>query len=240
MKFITLFCYICRVKTSVVISAFKAEEFIEECLDSIFVQDYLHEVLIAIDGCDSTRRELNRIKHKYDSRLKIFYSTANLSPYPQINQLIKIATGDYILPFGADDVMRPKMLKILAQQKGDADLIRFKCLNFGTVEDSRIGKTYYPGGVKLYKKGVFNVFGGFPKPYLSADSDLQYRIDKFRQVIKIEILQSVLFDRRIHETNLTRTIPKKDRDLSYKRKHYPSILDAYFQVDEIKYEAQTE
>lgn len=224
------------MKTSIIISAFRAEKFIEECLDSVFIQEHLYEVLLAVDGCPDTMKEIERIKHKYDKRLKVYYSRRHYSnPFPHRNALIKMATGDYVLPFDADDIMRPNMLKELNRQKKDADVFRFKCLNFGDVQDNRIGKTYHPGCVKLYRRTLFNIFGGFPKPYLSADSDLQYRIDKFRNVIRVEVSQSVLFDRRIHETNLTRTIPIRDRNLDYKKKQYPSILDVYFEVEDISY-----
>lgn len=224
------------MKTSVLISAYQAEDFIEECLDSIFVQDHLHEVLIAVDGCRSTLKSIKAIEHKYDDRLKVFYSKKNLSPYPQINQLIKLSTGNYIIPFGADDVMRPDMISTLEEMKGGADVLRFRCYNFGDVEDNRIGTTYHPGGVKLYRRGVFNIFGGFPAPYLSADSDLQFRIDRFPKIIRVRIIQDVLFDRRIHENNLTRTIPTSERNLDYKLKTYHSILDVHFEVEEVEYE----
>lgn len=222
------------MKTSVIIAAYKAQDFLEECLDSVFIQDHVHEVLLSIDSCEDTLSEIKRIRHKYDPRLKVYSTEKNIGPYPQFNQLIKMSEGDYLLFFGADDIMRPGMIKTLDKLKGDSDLLQFMCLNFGNVSDSRIGKVYFPGGVKLFKKDIFRVFGGFPSDYLSADSDLAYRMETFSNAIRIKKVSNVLFDRRIHETNLTRLKPPKFRDKSYKLKRYASILDVYFEPEEIE------
>ena len=55
---------------SICISAWKAQEYIEECLDSIYSQSWFKnhnewEVLIGIDGCVDTLKKMNEIKHKY-------------------------------------------------------------------------------------------------------------------------------------------------------------------------------
>lgn len=223
------------MKISVVISAYRAEQFIEECLDSIFIQDNLHEVLVAVDGCETTRTELLRIKHKYDDRLQLFYSHENRSPYPNINAMIHRSTGTHIVPIGADDVFRPRAFRKLSHKAYDCDVVRFKAHNFGTVSDSRIGKDYYPGGAKLFRRRVFDLLGGFPRPYSSSDSDLQFRIDRFHKHIRSKLIADVLCDRRIHENNLTRTIPRSERSISYRQKTYNTIEEAYFEPEKIEY-----
>lgn len=222
------------MKTTVIITAYKSHTFIEECLDSVFKQKHLHEVLLSIDACTDTLDKVNEIRSKYGDKLKVFFCPVNVGTFPQRNVLIRKTSGDYILFFDSDDVMRPEMLSLLNRFKDNADVVQFQAYNFGDVLDSRIGKSYFPGGTALYKRGIFNILGGFPKPYLSADSDLRLRIKQFGNLIKIKRINAVLFDRRIHDTNLTRLHPPKFRDKSYKLKRYASILDVYFEPEEIE------
>lgn len=222
------------MKTTVIITAYKAQDFLEECLDSVFKQKHLHEVLLSIDACTDTLDKVNDIRSKYGDKLKVFFCPVNVGTFPQRNTLIGKSLGDYILFFDSDDVMKPEMLSLLNRFKDNADVVQFQAYNFGDVLDSRIGKSYFPGGTKLYKRGVFNIFGGFPSPFLSSDSDLEHRIKQFGNLIKIKRINAVLFDRRIHDTNLTRLHPPKFRDKSYKLKRYASILDVYFEPEEIE------
>lgn len=224
------------MKTSVVISAFKAEKFIKECLDSIINQPHIHEILLTVDGCAETLAEVKRIKGKYGDKLKAYNSPENKGVYTQFNQLIKKATGDYIMFFGADDIMNKNMMDVLNRRKGNFDVVTFRCINFGDGDSPRLGRTVDSIGVRLFKASLFNIFGGFPEMPCGMDDELRYRMNYFSGLVKTKTLPIVLFKRRIHDSNLTVKYPIKKRDKSYGLKRYSSVLDLHCEINPIPLE----
>ena len=66
---------------SIIISAYKASEFIEECLDSILGQStsIRYEVILGVDGCKDTLDKIKSILYKYRSlNIKLYYSKKNV------------------------------------------------------------------------------------------------------------------------------------------------------------------
>lgn len=224
------------MKTSIIISAYRAVPFLEKCLDSIIGQPHLHEILLTIDGCPETLAEVKRIKPKYGEKLKAYNSPENRGVYVQFNQLIKKATGDYIMFFGADDIMNDDMMEVLNKHKGNFDVVTFRCINFGDGDSPRLGRVVDSIGVRLFKASLFNIFGGFPEARHSMDDELMYRMNYFSGLIKTKTLPNVLFKRRIHDSNLTVKYPINKRDKSYKLKRYSSVLDLYCEVNPIPLE----
>ena len=68
-------------KVSVIISAYGAEDYIEECISSVASQSYFQEnnfeILVGIDGCCSTLDKMMKIKDQrkilYMRELAVFY-----------------------------------------------------------------------------------------------------------------------------------------------------------------------
>jgi len=224
------------MKTSIIISAYRAAPFLEECLDSIINQPHIHEILLTVDGCAETLAEVKRIKGKYGNKLKAYNSPENRGVYTQFNQLIKKASGDYIMFFGADDIMNDDMMDVLNKSKDGFDVVTFNCINFGNVTDRRIGRKMRAAGVRLFKIELFRIFGGFPEVVCGMDGEMVYRMDYFKGLVKTNHIPNVLFQRRIHKSNLTVTHPYAKRDKSYKLKRYSSVLDLHCEVNPIPLE----
>ncbi|MDR1679065.1 MAG: glycosyltransferase family 2 protein [Prevotellaceae bacterium] len=98
------------MKVSVIIPVYKVEQYLDECLQSVFSQTYKDlEIILVDDGspdkcpqlCDEYARQDNRIKviHKENGGL----SDAR-------NAGIKIATGEYVLFLDSDDYWSDKNL----------------------------------------------------------------------------------------------------------------------------------
>ena len=102
---------------SILISAYKAEDYIEEALDSILKQDFNKEpfeILIGIDNCQSTLNKLDKIKDKYKKFLKVFYFSDNRGWAQVRNSLFyNESKYDKILSFDADDIMLADHVKSL-------------------------------------------------------------------------------------------------------------------------------
>lgn len=189
---------------SIIIPAYKAENFIEECLDSIKGQTYFinhpeYEILIGIDCCITTLHKIASISHNYNN-LKLFYFNQNVGPYIIKNTLIDYAKYENILFFDADDIMKSYLVETAMYDKNSYDIVRIRFVNF---KDSANNQT--PGrtadGIFLIKKDKFNNIGGFSGWRCAADTDFHNRT--VRNNYKANHIQTELFLRRMHDNNLT-------------------------------------
>lgn len=109
---------------SVVIPAYNAEAFIENCINSILRQSYqTFEIVVVNDGSkDNTLEILNRLA-KADSRVKV-YSKKNGGVSAARNNALSLATGDYITCVDADDDLPDDALKnMVSLMKDDVDFV---------------------------------------------------------------------------------------------------------------------
>ena len=136
----------------ILISAYRAQQFIEECLSSI---PKGQPILLGIDGCKDTLDKVRGIMHHYPD-LKVFWYPVNSGPYVTFNSLLTHVPKDgMFLTFGADDIMFPDMVGKMAA----------KCPS-KNVHD----------GVVCLKKEHMALVGGFRNWRMGADSDLLLRL----------------------------------------------------------------
>lgn len=101
---------------TVVIPAFKATDYLEDCLDSVLAQrsDVLSlQVLVGIDACPETQQIAKKLSIKYGSSVQFWRSTKNVGSYVMKNSLLrKIPRRDgLVLFFDSDDLMPKGLLK---------------------------------------------------------------------------------------------------------------------------------
>lgn len=182
---------------SVIVTAYKAEKFINRCLASIDMQSYFedfddYEILLGIDGCQKTLNIVERIKN-----LRVFMMKENVGTYITSNTLIDNSKYDYILRFDSDDIMKPYMIERLMLSEGDAIRMRYRYINFGRISSP----DRWSWGQVMFKRKVFDACGGYVPWRCSGDKELLYRIEgRF----KIHKLDERLFYKCIHENCLTR------------------------------------
>lgn len=168
------------MKITVIIPAYRAQNFIEECLDSVARQTINCNIIVGIDGCEKTKDKLLQIKHKY-SNLRVIYFPENRGCYITLNSLIDLCDSDtYIQVFGADDVMHSNMLQLMRRST--------PCYSQFS-------------GISLLHKSYYDRLGGYMPWRVAADTEFRQRLKKtepkFRQIKQ-------LFSRRIHDDQLTR------------------------------------
>jgi glycosyltransferase involved in cell wall biosynthesis len=192
---------------TVIIAAYRAEEFIEECLDSILKQQWdfrMIEVLVGVDGCEATLNKIMEIKDKYnDIRLKCIWFKENMGCYITSNTLISMAKFNNILTFGADDIMLPHMIKTIMSYSDRYNMIKFKMLNFQHTNPN-INHVYRIAaeGCRFFDKRVFMLVGGYVPWRHTGDSEY---IARTKPVTCECYIEEVLFHRRLHEKALTIT-----------------------------------
>ena len=182
-------------KINIVIPAYKSEEFVEECLDSIYSQvPRPDRVLIGVDGCPDTLRKLKEIRSKYDN-LEIYYSEINNGSYITCNTLItKIPKDQYFIKFDSDDFMYPGFI---AEMYRDLD-------NKRTTD-----------GVIFLSKKDFDLCGGYEAWKCGADTDM---VQRLKIVSSIKNAQK-LFKYNKHDKQLT-----AKSDTSLKSKYREDII----------------
>lgn len=192
---------------SIILTAWKTQDYIEECLDSINKQQFFnkektnYEILLGIDGCEKTLEKINQIKHKYNN-LKVFYFRENVGTYIVCNTLIMMAEYEYIYKFDTDDIMLPDTISTLYSytKKEKADMVLAHCKRVHMNTNKTDKPSILGPGLIFIKTETFKKFGGFQPIRCGADTELYKRIQKFT---KVKIIPNVCTISRIHNNNLT-------------------------------------
>lgn len=102
------------IKLSVVVSCYKQENYIAECLNSILTQEvnFNYEVIIA-DDCspDKTQKVIEQFYDKYPDKIKLLFQKVNVGAARNYFAVHKLAIGKYVAHFDGDDVMLPGKLQ---------------------------------------------------------------------------------------------------------------------------------
>lgn len=176
---------------SVIIPAYKATKYIDECLSSIKGDC---EILIGVDGCEKT---YSHIKHLNN----VFYFEKNIGPYVIKNTLVDVAKGDVIVFFDSDDVMVDGLLPKIDKSIQNAEYIPLNYINF----QNKIGLGHMMNdAVIAIKKETFNSLNGFYPWRCGADTEFAYRL-KYNNITKGSIGTEASYYRRLHGENLTMT-----------------------------------
>ena len=133
-------------------------EELKEAVESILKQTYSNlELILTVDGPvpDERKLFLEEIQHS-DGRIKLLWNEINRGPGAARNSAIKVANGDYIAIFDADDVAYPdkleKQLNYLLQES--LDLVGSTYTEFATDVNEQIETRTFPVDSKEIKKNI--------------------------------------------------------------------------------------
>lgn len=176
---------------SVIIPAYRATKFIDECIASLG-NDV--EILVGVDCCKET---FNHLKDRSDIRL--FYFTKNVGPFVIKNKLVDEATHENILFFDADDVMVEGAVQTIESTLKNVDYVKLSYINFYVKKDPKGHKMN--DTVIAIKRNVFNSLNGFQPWRCGADTEFTKRLEYNN--IKSGTVGDVCYFRRLHGDNLT-------------------------------------
>jgi len=221
-----------KIPISIIITAYKSQKFIEECLDSIENQTYFvdndnFEILVGVDGCESTYNKLNEIKHKYRN-LHIYMMAENKGTYITTNTLIGLVKNEDVIRFDSDDIMMSNLVKETIKNKKDNDIVM---LGYSDLKNNKIeNKFSLASGIIYFKKSIMdNIAGGYMPWICGADTEL---ITRLANRVKISQINKALFYRRIHDGSLTNR-PETGPG-SEIRENYRNQIKIFYNNDEIK------
>jgi len=190
---------------SILITAYKSQNFIEECLDSIENQTYFKdnnefEVLLGIDACEETLKKVQEIRHKYRN-ISVYMMKENKGPYVVLNTLLDLVKYDNLIIFGSDDVMMRYMISEIMSINNKHDIIQFKFKTF--TKDVHLpsrGANMFAIGAIFIKKSVFDIAGGYQAWRCSGDYELMTRV---QGRVRMTRIAKELFFRRDHPNSLS-------------------------------------
>ena len=205
---------------SVCITAYNAQDYIEECLCSVASQTWFKthdnwEIIVGIDGCDKTLQKVKSIMNEFKN-LRVMMMDSNKGTYITSNTIMSNAKYSNLFRFDSDDIMLPNLVETIMNKKEDCPFVRYKFRNFG--KDQKTGVAW---GTIYISKDVFDKYGGYMPWPCGADSEIYYRLVNFE---KIKTIDEVLMLRRVHEESLTQS--KKTGMKSLLRKKYQQIINS--------------
>lgn len=131
-----------NIKVSVIIPVYNADEFLEECLNSVINQTLKEiEIICVVDG---SKDESLNILEKYaqgDSRIKIL-TQHNMGPGAARNEALNIVKGEYVAFVDADDWIEENALNGLYEYADGVDMVLFNAVEHLTGTDNK--KRLYP------------------------------------------------------------------------------------------------
>lgn len=99
-----------KPKVSIILSAYNHKPFVAKCIDSVINQTYKDFEFIIFDDC-STDGTFEIIQSYNDDRIKLFRAPYNRGMVENINEAIKISTGEYIAHINSDDCWESSKLE---------------------------------------------------------------------------------------------------------------------------------
>lgn len=208
---------------SVIIPVYNGEQYLPECLDSIAAQHYPNlEVIIINDGStDGTLEVLNA----HPLLKTIVNVPINEGVYKARNLALKMAKGNFICLFDADDIMAEGNLKRLVGhllQHPDLLLVKGLLQRFrikdGIIEEESILNVFALGSAMM-RKEAFDVVGLFADD-MRWGADADWHLRAIEKEIRMDVLEVNTLFYRLHRDNMSNQVEqaKKARLEIIKRK----------------------
>ena len=211
-----------RPDVSVVIPTYQSGRFVAEAIDSALGQDEApHEVIVVDDGSTDDTPE---VIAAYGSAVIGVRHPENRGVAAARNTGIETLTGDVVVMLDADDRMLPHRLRVsvdrllaggkgvgcvLGQQRifdgrGEADLPEW------ALEVDGATRRYSTSQVTAWRR-TYEQVGGYDEAFdLGDDSDWLLRVRAAG--LEVLLLDDVLTERRIHDTNISEQFADRSRD----------------------------
>ena len=197
-----------RKKVSIIIPTKGHVNYLKECLSSVLSNikdDNNYEVLVGIDNCEETLKQLNELPNDY--RINYYYFENSLGPYIIRNSLVEISDTELIFFFDADDVLLDGSIDLIFKKTLDFDILKIGYQNFSnelSIKDFALDQRSknIGEGVFLVKKSKFLMVRGFENWVIAADSDFHIR-SKIKSLKTLSLPGNTFFARRLHPNSLT-------------------------------------
>jgi hypothetical protein len=200
-----------KLNIAIIISAWKAQNYIEQLLDSI-ENNSMHPsmVLIGIDACKETKEELKKILNSkiYSFEINIYFSEENVGTFNIRNNLNDLAfekyKSDVIINMDSDDMLHCQYIRAfhdLILINKDCIIAPNKLFNFRHSNGKLKSIQNYQCEVNCFSKEIWKKIGYYLPYRISSDREWLARAIKLN--VKVITNKSMLYYRRMHDNQLT-------------------------------------
>ncbi len=204
------------MKYTIIIPSYNQQDYLADAIESALDQTVPCEVIVIDDG--STDNSL-AIARNYEPRIKVI-SQVNKGLSSARNTGIMNATGDYILPLDADDILLSNCVETM--MKYDADIIAPSLKLFGlhenelilaqaTLKDFREANRI--GYFSAIRKSKLLEIGGYSPRMTWGYEDLHLWINLLSTGASLKVLQDVLVLYRTKEFSMLTTAQQHHQEL---------------------------
>ena len=176
---------------SIIIPCYNVESFIDECIESLTLQDYSDIEIIAVDdgSTDMTGSKLDSMAEK-DTRIKVFH-TKNCGRSAARNLGMEKSEGEYISFIDSDDFVKPEYISTLFNALIETDADFSEASHYCNVLST--GELKYVPAVR--EKTVYNGYVRFVEDvYLDKDKTFFVNgITVTSKLFKRELLEGIRF-----------------------------------------------
>ena len=210
---------------SVLVPAYNAEAFLEQCLESIFAQTYRHlEIIVVDDGSTDSSGAISDRWAERDDRIRVIHQP-NGGHSAARNTALDAMTGELMMMVDSDDVIHPEftatLLGVMQEHNADIAVTGYTAF-FGSQPDfssrrngsPRVydqqqamlavfyqqGLTHSPWG-RLFKASLFEGIR-FPLGIIYEDLAIIYPL--LRKCHRVVAIDDVLYGYRQHVSNSMR------------------------------------
>lgn len=209
-------------KISIIIPAYNQAEFLEDCIESAYNQTYpAHEIIIVNDGStDNTREIAERYMFKdfplIESPVKVI-NQVNKGLSAARNAGVALATGDYILPLDADDMLMENAIEVITRKilETNCDVVAPSFVEFGKRDREVILQQVNDvkeflvanrlGYFSAIRRSVLLETGGYSPRMTHGWEDLHHWIDIFTRGKSLAVIQEPLVRYRVKESSMITT-----------------------------------
>lgn len=210
---------------TVIIASYNHAPYIEECIRSVLEQSYPNIELLVIDD-GSKDDSVQRIKRLQEQHVFDFRVQQNQGLTTTLNQALARSCGEFIVPFGSDDIMLPERIARqvahmidkpevgicagnielidsdggLYPERHQGREIPFRRMDFEDVFLER--KPYPPAPTLMFRREALEKVGGFDPDIRLEDLLIELKIT--RAGYFIDCLGEVLAKYRKHATNTSK------------------------------------
>lgn len=215
---------------SIIIPSYDQEEYLNEAINSA-VENHPHEVIVIDDG--STDNSL-QLAQSYGNRVKVI-SQVNKGLASARNTGVMNATGEYILPLDADDVLQPNAVERIQEiiDQTDADIVAPSFRTFGTTnQEVIIGPANVFDFLEANRIGYFSAIrksklleiGGYSPRMTWGYEDLHLWINLLNRGAKLVTMKDILVNYRTKEQSMI-TVADAHRDelLDQIKRDFPEL-----------------
>lgn len=215
------------MKTSIIIPLYNQKDFFRETIESALAQTVPVEIIVVNDGSTDGSKFL---AEEYADHVKVIHQV-NKGLASARNTGIMNATGEYILPLDADDILLPTAVERMEKvfEDTDADIVSpsFTCFGIENkdvildmrpqLEDFKTGNRI--GYCSLFKRSDLLEMGGYSPRMIWGYEDLALTIGLLKRNKKIYTIPEPLWKYRTRDNSMIKVAREHDAELMAQIKH---------------------